>query len=155
MFQVDNKALTQDIEDGTYYANARGWYSMLFHTPIAERSYYLIIILLAIINGYFAIDSFLNVFPIMPQVPFITYTDNVYEDMPRIVRITTESGEDKNVAVMKFLIKSYVTNRESYDLTRFEWRYRNIWSQSSDTVFDKYKESMDAPSVHQRSETGN
>jgi type IV secretory pathway component VirB8 len=39
---------------------------------------------------------------------------------------------------------SYVINRESYDLSKFELRYRNIWSQSSKEVFEQYKKEIDA-----------
>ena len=45
---------------------------------------------------------------------------------------------------MKFFIRSYVENRESYNLPLFELRYRNIWSQSTKQVFEEYKAEIDA-----------
>jgi type IV secretion system protein VirB8 len=144
MQDPDTEALRETIESGAYFENARKWYSELFHTPIAQRSYYIIIILLAVTNVYYAILSFTGVFPIVVPVPFITYSNNVWEDLPRIRRLSTDAKEDKNVAVMKFFIASYVENRESYDLSQFELRYRNIWSQSTKEVFDEYKNQIDA-----------
>jgi type IV secretory pathway component VirB8 len=144
MDEIDTESIKAAVDDGSYYAAARTWYSELFHTPIAERSYYVIVIFLAIVNGYFAINSFMEVFPISPRIPFVTYTNDIWEDLPYIKRIASDQSEDKNVAVMKFLLGSYVENRESYDLRLYELRYRNIWSQSTAGVFEQYKTQMDA-----------
>lgn len=134
----------KDIVDGVYFAAGRQWYSELFHTPMAQRSYYIIIIFLALVNVNLAIQSFLGVFPIRRPVPFVTTSNNLWEEIPRIKRITNDETENKNVAVMKFLIKSYVQSREVYDLPFFELRYRNIWSQSTKDVFEDYKKQIDA-----------
>ncbi len=134
----------EDIETGEYYVAAKGWYSDIFHTPIAERSYYIIIITLAIINFFYALDSFIGIFPVRPSAPFITYSENSLDEWPRIKRLSVSSSEDKNIAVMRFLLENYVINRESYDLKNYELRYRNIWSQSTDAVFEAYKAQMAA-----------
>ena len=58
-FMNEQKAqlLAADVESGSYYTSAaRNWYSELFHTPIAQRSYYIFVILLSLINMYFAFD---------------------------------------------------------------------------------------------------
>ena len=144
MEDVDTEIIAQQLGSGAYYTQARRWYSELFHTPMGQRSYYIILILMALLNMYFAILSFLGVFPIVVPVPFITYSNNIWEEIPRIQRISQDSLEDKNVAVMKFFIRSYVENRESYDLPFFELRYRNIWSQSTKQVFEEYKKLIDA-----------
>jgi type IV secretory pathway component VirB8 len=133
----------EEIETGSYYIAARKWYSELYHTPIAERSFYIVMILLCIVNMYFSLIAFIAVFPIKPMIPFVTYSDDVFEDLPRIKKISTEENEDRNVAVMKFLVEGYLKNRESYDLKQYEQLYRNIWSQSTKEVFDAYKKDMD------------
>lgn len=141
---TDSPSIASQVEDGTYFIAARKWYSELFHTPIAQRSYYIFVILLSLINVYFAVLSFTGVFPISVRVPFVTYSNDVTQDIPRIKRISSFKSEDKNLAVMKFLVRSYVINRESYDLSLFELRYRNIWSQSSKEAFEEYKKQIDA-----------
>lgn len=140
----EQRSIALAVEDGSYFKQARDWYSEIVHMPIAERSYYIIIIFLCVINTYFAIQSFTGVFPISPMVPFTVYSDNIWDDLPRINRIAENKLEDKNVAVMKFLLRTYVENRESYDLKLYEFRYRNIWNHSSKGVFERYKELMDA-----------
>ena len=144
MSDAEKAMISADLESGSYYSDSRKWYSEIFHTPIAQRSYYIIVILLALINSYFGVQSFLGVFPLSHIVPFAIYSNNVWEDIPRIRRISTKSSENKGVAVMKFLLASYVENRESYDLPQFELRYRNIWSQSTKEVFEEFKKQIDA-----------
>jgi type IV secretory pathway component VirB8 len=144
MQPTNAESIAVEIENGEYFRESRRWYSEIFHTPIAQRSYYVLVILLAMINMYFANVSFSRVFPITVSVPFITYSNNIWEEIPHIRRITSDELEDKNAAVMKFLIASYVDNRESYDLPLFELRYRNIWSQSTKNVFEEYKKQIDA-----------
>ena len=144
MMNMNDENLAADVASGAYFNNAQRWYSEIFHTPIAQRSYYLLVILLSVVNVYFAVQSFLGVFPIVVPVPFITFSNNIWEDIPRIHRLSTQASEDKNVAVMKFFLSNYVENRESYDLPLFELRFRNIWSESTPTVFNEYKQEIDA-----------
>ena len=139
----NNSQINSSIEDGSYYYNARAWYSDIFHRPIAERSFYVIVILLSVINTYLSIDSFINIFPINPPVPFTVYSNNIWEDTASIKKLSSYAEEDKNVAVMRFMLSSYLENRESYDLPKYELRYLNIWGQSSPDVREEYKEEID------------
>jgi type IV secretory pathway component VirB8 len=140
---IDEQVTAEEIEDGTYFREGRQWYSDLFHHPIAERSYFVIIILLSLINVFYAVSSFIGVFPITTRVPFITYSNDVNEDLPRIKRLTLAHGEDKNLAVMRYLLQDYVSDQESYEFRLYELRYRGVWSESKPDVFEKYKAKMD------------
>lgn len=148
MFDDDAALTNADIEDGTYIRKARQWYSDIYHVPIAERSFYVIIIVLAILNSLLAVQSFLSIFPLNVKVPFLTYSDDAWADLPIAKKLASEPLEDKNFAVMKHLVKTYIVNRESYDIENYELRYRNIASQSTKSVFDKYKENMDATNLY-------
>ncbi|MEI7668520.1 MAG: VirB8/TrbF family protein [Pseudomonadota bacterium] len=140
----ENNNLSHDIENGAYYTQARGWYSEVFHRPIAERSFYIVIIILASINFLYAASSVLGIFPLSISVPFVVYTENSIEDWPRMQKLSFDDSRNKNIAVMKYFIKSYITNRESYDLALYELRYRNVWSQSNEEVFNSYKSQIAA-----------
>lgn len=148
MFDDDAPLTNADIENGTYIRRARQWYSDVYHVPIAERSFYIIVIVLALINSSIAIQSFLSIFPINVKVPFLTYTNDAWTDLPIAKKLAESAHEDKNFAVMRHLVKAYVVNRESYDIENYELRYRNIASQSTKSVFDKYKENMDASNLY-------
>ncbi len=148
MFHDDPPLTAQDVESGAYFQKARQWYSDVHHYTIAERSYYIIIITFAVINFIFAMQSFMGIFPLSVKVPFLTYSEDAWVDQPTGVMIAKSPLEGKNDAVLRYLLESYVTNREAYDLDRYELRYRNIASQSTSGVFDKYKESMDASNLY-------
>jgi len=143
MTDLRQESLTSDVESGAYFTASRQWYGDIFHSPISERSYYIIVILLALINMIFAVHSFFGVFPVVVPAPFITMSDDYINDLPHIRRLALSEYEDKNVAVMRFLIASYVMNRESWDIPSYEMRYRNIASQSADSVFQDYEKLTD------------
>jgi type IV secretory pathway component VirB8 len=136
------------IESGAYYKDARQWYSDLVHRPIAERSYYVVVIILALVNFVFAMWSFIGIFPIHTRVPFVVYSKDIWADLPRIKPIVVAKVRDKNLTMMQFLLESYVASRESYDLPNYELRYRNVWSQSTTDVFRRYRELMDAQNIY-------
>src|SRR6185369_9969136 len=144
MNEADRKYTAEDIENGTYFTAARHWYTEIFLSPVAERSYYAVVIALAALNFFFVLSSFASVFPLNSPSSFAIYSDDIWYKLPRIKKLAESSSEDKNAALMKFMIKNYVTNRESYDLKRYEFRYRNIWNYSTSEVFNIYKSQIDA-----------
>lgn len=148
MFDDDAPLANADIENGTYIRKARQWYSDIYHVPIAERSFYIIIIILAIINSLLAVQSFLSIFPLNVKVPFLTYSEDAWADLPIAKKLVVDPLEDKNFAVMRHLVKTYVVNRESYDIENYELRYRSTGTQSTKSVFEKYKENMDATNLY-------
>lgn len=148
MYYDDSSITPEDVEDGSYFDAAHKWYSDLYHMPIAERSFYIIIITLALINFWYGFQSFTGIFPLSVPVPFVTYSNDAWNDLPRAERIAKDPLEDKNDGVKRFLLQSYIVNREAYDLPKYELRYRNIASQSTKIVFDKYKENMDAKNIY-------
>ena len=74
MNEQEAQSIAADVDSGSYFNLARNWYSELYHTPIAQRSYYIVIILLSVVNMYFAVKSFLGVFPIdVPAVKAVGF----------------------------------------------------------------------------------
>lgn len=145
----DNAPLTpQDVEDGTYFRKARQWYSDMYHYPVTERSYYFIIIFLSLVISMYGVQSFYGIFPLSVKIPFLVYSNDAWVDLPIAKKIAIDPREDKNDAVMRYMVEDYVVNRESYDLERYELRYRNIASESTRGVFEKYKESMEATNLY-------
>lgn len=148
MFDDDEPLTAERVEDGTYFLKAREWYSTLYHYPMTERVYYVILIFISLVTTWFSFDSFNSIFPLSVKVPFLVYSNDAFVDNPVAKLITNDPREDKNVAVMRYMIEDYVVNRESYDLDHYEFRYRNIAAESSRDVFEKYKDSMDATNLY-------
>ncbi len=144
MDDAEKEALAKKIEDGTYYIAARKWYSDIFHSPIAERSYYIVIVALSVVTLYFATSALIRISPLRPRIPFPVYVDDVWDNIPRIKRLAASPEEDRNIAVMKYMLGDYVTTREAYNLPQYESRYRHIWNYSTPQVFDIYKREIDA-----------
>lgn len=148
MFHDDAPVTAEDIESGAYFKKARRWYSDVYHFPIAERSFYIVLILLALITSALGVQSFFSMFPLSVRVPFLVSSEDAWTDQPVAVKIALTPYEVKNQAVRRFLLQSYVASREEYDLEHYELRYRSIASQSTSAVFEKYKEEMDASNLY-------
>lgn len=144
MSDSEKDPLTDAVEDGSYYKNARNWYSDIFHNPIAERSYYIITTILSLICFYCSVEALIRLHPISPTVALTIYSDDIWDNIPRIKKLAESSEEDKNAAVEKYMISDYVMKHESYDLPKYEFRYRNVWSHSTPAVFEQYKQNIDA-----------
>lgn len=144
-----NELTPEEIESGEYYRRGRLWYSELFHRPISQRSYYLVVITLSLINLFFAALSFSEIFPIHQRVPFIVYSNDVWEELPVTKALNPGKSRNENQAVMEFLLASYMEARESYDQAHYDLRYRSVWTQSTPEVFERYKaELTDASSIY-------
>lgn len=148
MFHDDDPITPEEVADGTYFRKARQWYSDIHHYPITQRSYFFIIITLSLFISAYGVSAFYGVFPLTVKVPFLVYSEDAWVDLPIAKKITQDPYEDKNDAVMRFMLEDYVVNRESYDLDHYELRYRNIASESTRGVFDKYKANMDATNLY-------
>lgn len=144
MSDSEENPLTNSVKDGNYYKTARSWYSDVYHAPIAERSYYIITVTLALICLYCSLAALLRLYPINAPVSLTIYSGDIWEERPRIQKLADSPKEDKNVAVMRYMITDYVKKYESYNLPEYKFRYLNVWSHSSPSVFDEYKNEIDA-----------
>lgn len=143
--EVDTQSVAEKAQQGTYYEESRAWYAQIYHAPLIERSYFIIIILIAFITVIASVNSFISVFPLAPAIPFVVKSDDVFEEVPRMERLAVQ-GSDRNMAVAQYLIKNYILRRESYvyDPAALERNYNNVRSQSSQKVLDEYRSGFDA-----------
>lgn len=113
MQPVDSEEIAQDLRKGTYFEQARQWYGMIYHAPMAERSFFIVVTLTALLTTFFGIMGFMGLFPLQPAKPFYIPTQEATL-VPTIVPLAEET-EDPNVALQHFLLSRYVTAREEYD----------------------------------------
>jgi type IV secretory pathway component VirB8 len=143
---VDTASVATKVEQGTYFAEAKKWYTLLYHMPIAERSFYIIIIAMGVLTAFICIRAFISIFPIAPSVPFVTMTYDVINDVPSMRRIRSSLDEDRNQAILRYYLTDYITRRESYayDPSMLERNFYNIRSASTPDVFKAYRAWYDA-----------
>lgn len=139
---VDTESVAQAIREDRYFSDARRWYDVIYHGPLMERCLLAVISLLAFANTAMAVLALVALFPLAPVVPFTITSKNVFRDLP-LIRHLAVSGEDANVALMRYFAANYVIRRESYNVDALGRDYNNTRQHSSDTVFSSYQQVMD------------
>ena len=61
------------------------------------------------------------------------------EDLPRMKSLVSHKGENPSEALLRFLVKNYVTMRESYDIETFDRNTNGLKQQSNKTVFAEFQ----------------
>lgn len=131
------KEINQSIEDGSYFGEARHWYSLLYITPISERILFIIITAIAAVIFCFAVMSVYNLMPIKPRVPFVYRAKDIIGEVPSMIRFKAPD-EPSNPALIKYYLGTYVTMRESYQESLFLMRWKFMQYYSNPSTFNEY-----------------
>lgn len=140
--QVDKPAIRRSVADGSYFIKSKQWFDELYHRPIAERSYFIFIMVLSAITIFFSTITYLSMQPLKRTVPYTIYSQDIAEELPIIKRLRSKPAEDINIALARFLLTNYVTEREAYryDVTKLEWQFNRIRSTSGEKEFQRYQQ---------------
>lgn len=114
---VQETALTERIESGEYFREARSWYDLVYLSPISQRIFFIVVASFACLFMLFAVISVLNLLPISPRVPFAIYNDKPMQLHPKMTRFK-KATEPANPAILRFYLTSYVQKREGYSASR-------------------------------------
>jgi type IV secretory pathway component VirB8 len=138
----DNQTLESRIRSGEYFREAHNWYSGLAHDPMTERYFYIFITIIAVIIFFISFISIQMLYPLKSTAPFIVRSMDMMEDLPRI-RPLARKGEDPNAAVVRFLLRHYVSLREEYDVKLVDRNDLGVRGHSSPEVYAEYERYID------------
>lgn len=101
------------MRNGTYFKEAHAWYQTLYIRPISERSFFLVIGLLAGFIGVCGVLSFMALLPIHSRPLMVIASNDIESEVPSITRLRT-GQEPVDPAMRRFFLSAYVSTRESY-----------------------------------------
>ena len=114
-----NRSISQYVKTGKYYEDARIWYANRFIFPVSERTYIVILlsffIASAAILGYF----YTLVDPAPQQLSYMSSTP----DIAKSYAVILPAGnfiEEPQVSINKYMLSTYVMNRETYEFGRIK-----------------------------------
>ena len=134
---ADSKKIAKMVESGAYFEQSRAWYRAMFIGPIAERTFFLIIALLAGLIGLFGFLALMLFLPVTDRPGVVIRNDNLDEVLPHLTAVK-ERGTALNAGLLKFFVESYVAKREGYDEDHYVANYVFIHSQSDTPTFADY-----------------
>lgn len=141
-YSIDTARIRTMVETGEYYTAGRKWYDELYHRPLAERSYFVLITLMSALTIFLSLMVYSSMYPLSRAVPYtILSNDDTSDDVPFIMPLREQVAEDLNLAMSRFLLKNYVVTREKYkyDVVDLERRFNRIRSTSGEREFGKYQ----------------
>lgn len=141
LIKTNTAEITAGVHSGEYFREARSWYSAIYHTPLAERCYFIVVMLLALATTVIASLSVVNLLPLNPSVPFTIMSKNGLGEVPKIIGLA-EPGEAENPALMRYFISNYVMLREGYDVEKLQLNVNTVKSQSAPDLYASYRNFM-------------
>jgi type IV secretory pathway component VirB8 len=132
-----------DIEDGSYFREARKWYSVKYIALISERVIYIIITLLSFIVLIVSIIAIYRLMPLKPSVPFTYISKNGVETVSHIELLEREWGEPSDVSLRRYFCQEYVERREGYNINQLNTNVLYVYNHSDDFTAREYRDYMD------------
>lgn len=136
--------IAEKVRTGEYFREARGMYDITINDPMSERYLFICITTLALMIFGVAFYGAQQLYPLERSVPFIFNTHDIVEDLPRMKSLVSHKGENPSEALLRFLVKNYVSMRESYDIETFDRNTNGLKQQSSKNVFAEFQNYISA-----------
>ncbi len=131
--------IADKVRSGEYFREAKSMTNTLLHDTMAERYFYLLITLVAMICFFCALYAMQSLYPLSRTVPFIYVLNDATEDLPRIEALRTAPEQSVDEAVLLFMARNYVTHYESYDISALERNFSAVQHYSAPEVFANYQ----------------
>ena len=116
------------VADGSYFKDAINWYFFRYVTPICDRTMLIFGAIIASVVLYFLVQMVQSAFPLVEEVPVFIKAQDQSVSFPNLVALKPRKGQagyDSSVktvdeAIAKYLIATYVKDREGFDFIKAE-----------------------------------
>ena len=136
-----SRSINQYVKSGKYYEDARIWYVNRFIMPVSEKSYLVILVAIYVIVLAVGAYYYSNTHPADPEISYLVFRD----DVSKTYAIVKPVGKDKEIpqiGISKYLLESYVENRESYDIKNIHKQLAYVRNTTIPSNYSKYEDMM-------------
>lgn len=123
------RQIAEMVRNGSYFEQSRAWYQAIYIGPVAERTFFLLVALLAGLVALVSVFAVMGFLPVVERPPLLMSTQRVEDTWLRIEPLK-EKGYTLNEAMLRFYVRNYVEKRESYDKNRYAANYNFVIAQS-------------------------
>jgi len=110
------RELSQKIETGEYFEEAREWYIKKYLQYFIERTYLIILLSALLVIGVISINYYFDILPIKKSLPVKVTISNTADFSTRITYLGSKTKDfDINEILIKYFSKRFVDAIESYD----------------------------------------
>jgi type IV secretion system protein VirB8 len=133
-----DKQIADAIRNGTYFVQARQWFEAVYIGPISERTFFLIIAILAGFVAFFSVSAVIRFMPLTNRDPVLVYATDRPDDVYMTLVPLAEKREPANPAITQFFVTQYVLAREGYFSQTFASNARFVRAQSDVGAYNAY-----------------
>lgn len=137
----DEENASEMIRQGTYFDQARQWYTAMYIGPISERSFFLLLGFLAVLVGLCGFAALIGLTPLTERPAIVMRNDRIDDVMPSLARLRGR-GQTVNDALRIYMLKQYVVSRESYTAASFTKNVRFVAAHSDAGTTATYMASV-------------
>lgn len=149
------KFIRDSVEDGSYFKDALNWYSFRYITPICDRTILIFGAIIALVVLYCLEELVASSYNLVVEKPIYISAKDKSQYFPNLIDLRPKEGEenyDQNIqnideAILKYLLKTYVKERETFDFSKAEVetvnrKFMRIKNTSSDDEYREFQLTM-------------
>lgn len=133
----NDQEASEMYRSGAYFEQARQWYKALYIAPIAERSFFLIVVTLAGLIGLIGFFAFVGLMPITARPGILVSNPELEDTVPSIARLRY-GDQSVNDALKRYFVVQYVLSREGYTAGTFNTNRLFVTAHSDPSVTEAY-----------------
>jgi len=135
--------------DGSYFKDALDWYFFRYVNPVCDRTLMAFVAIVAAIAMFCLVQIIDNLFPLVQKVPIVIKAkdQSLYTPFIKPLKNTQDRAITVDIAILKYLVSTYVDDRESYDYRKSEVedinkKFRRIRNASSFAEYKNFQTTM-------------
>ncbi len=120
--------IKNSVNNRSYFNDALDWYLFRYISPICDRTLLIFGAIIAAVVLYFLVQLVESAFPLVVQEPIFIRSVDQTKNFPNLIGLKPKKGKEGydpelrtvDEAYAKYLITSYVKDREGYDFSKAE-----------------------------------
>ncbi len=136
-----NKFISQEIDSGRYFSEAREWYKYVFVKPASDAAFMIVVSSIVLIVLTISLSSIYSIYPMIQKVKIVVFLEDTINFYPNLKRISDQNKTVKQ-AVIEYLCSKYVKSKEGYDKKKFKANYNFILRSSAKNIFANYYQKL-------------
>jgi type IV secretory pathway component VirB8 len=122
------KFIKSSVDDGSYFKDAQDWYFFRYISPICDRTLLIFGALIAAVVLYWLTEMVQGMFPLVQKTPIFIRSVDQANYFPDLIGLKPKKGTAQydpmvvtvDEAVAKYLLSTYIKEREGYDFSQAE-----------------------------------
>jgi type IV secretory pathway component VirB8 len=142
-------AIRESVESGEYFKDGLNWYFFRYVNPFCERTIFFISCTLIALMFYMLFNMIESSYPLVRKVPIVVKAVDESMYFPYLIKLKQDNQNARSVdeAVLSYLLKKYVMNREDHNYSDAEiepinLKFNKIRNTSSSAEYQNFQNFM-------------